>query len=1421
MNPLSDQPVGFMKQESSAHNLCIWPAQRRNASRSRFQRVSTLPKWVAASPGQVCAGRTLSWILTFVVPVLTATGGFGQSTSFGSQAVGSTSLAQSVTITAQSAGTVNAVEVLTLGVSGLDFEPGAGAKTCGSATLSAGATCSESVTFTPAYPGLRTGAVVLLDSGNNVLGTAYVSGVGVGGLDVLSPSNVIEIAGIFKEAGSPENGIPATGAMLRQPASVALDGAGNLYIADSANNEVRMVCAGASSATISGSSCSGAGIITTIAGTGAGTYTGDNGSASASTLNSPSGISFDGAGNLYIADTGNNVVRKITASTGTITTVAGDGTLGFGGDGLAANAVSVELNAPWGVTVDAGGNLYIADTYNQRIRRVDAATGIITTSVGNGDSSGLGDGKGTFSGDLGPAISAGLSLPYAVAFDSYGDMLIPDAGNNRIRAVKATGGVVSSSSIISTLAGNGAASASCANGPTNAMPLNSPEGVAVDPAGNLYISDTGDSCIRKANVTSGDLVTIAQTGNNAISVSGVPGQAEVYEPIGIVLDGLGNVYYADYYFMLIDEIQSNKAVLNYVQTPVRQGSKSATQIQILENDGNASSNLTDMAPDANAAVNAGATTCSPIPYVFAEDADCNVGAIFAPSSAGNPLLGNIDISNDSVNSQLDIELIGDATQVNSTTTTLVSSLNPSAFGQNVTFTATVTTGAGTGNLTGNVTFMDGAKTLGAPVVVNQSTGQASYQTPALTVGAHEITASYGGDSTHFDSTSATLVQTVLEGTTTLLVSSANPAAIGQSITLTATVTASAGGGVIPDGTVTFTDGSTILTNATLSAGVATFTTSTLANGLHSITATYDGDSANQIAGSVSNLLKEDVLEPTHARVSSTPNPSEYGNAVTFTATVTTSGTVVPTGAVNILDGGKQIGTATLAGSTGVGTLTTSSLAVGSHTITAAYLGDTSNGPGTSAAITQMVNRAQTTTSVAAAPSPGIAGAPVAITATVKTTQGVAAISETVTFTDSFNGATVTLGSAALGTAGTAAINPILAVGSHSIAATFVGSFDDSASTSAPLALTVLLATTSTVVSSAPNPSIVESEVTFTASVTGNGGIPTGSVTFLANGNSIGSAALNAKGIATLSYSALPAGSYSITANYAGDTNDLGSSAPAISQVVGTIPTVTALGDSTTTGPPAAVILLATVAGVSGPTPTGTVTFTIGTTTLGSASLNSDGVATLEPNLSLGTSSIVANYGGDALHSPSTSQAVSVFGTPTSFSITVNPASVTMATTQNTTVTVNLASIDSYSDTIGLGCGSLPAGVTCHFSSPSVSLGANGTQTAQLIIDTNNPLGGGASAMNARSGNRGAIMAGLFLPLSAIFGCIFFRLRKRHWTSFSAMLLLLFSGAAMLVTGCGNFSQSSAAPGTYVIQVNGTGVNSNLSHYQSVTLNITQ
>jgi hypothetical protein len=466
----------------------------------------------------------------------------------------------------------------------------------------------------------------------------------------------------------------------------------------------------------------------------------------------------------------------------------------------------------------------------------------------------------------------------------------------------------------------------------------------------------------------------------------------------------------------------------------------------------------------------------------------------------------------------------------------------------------------------------------------------------------------------------------------------------------------------------------------------------------------------------------------------------------------------------------------------------------------------------------VVNQAQTATSESAVPSPAIAGAPVAITATVKVTAGVSNPTGTVTFT---NGSTV-LGSAPLGASETATINSTLSTGSYSIVATYGGDTNDGSSISAPLALTVAQATTQTAVTATPNPAVAETAVTFTAKVTGNGGIPGGTVTFNANGAPIGTPVLlDATGTATTTYSAFIPGSYTITAVYGGDTNDQGStgtgSAPL---VVGTIPTITELGDATTTGQNPQLILVASVLSSGGAVATGTVTFNNGTTAVGTGTLDSSGVATLTPNLPTGSYTIVAVYGGDALHGPSTSQPVTVSEGGVTFNITLTPATVTMKTSQNDTVTVNLSSNAGFTDTIALGCASLPAGVTCHFSPLSVALAATGTATDQLTIDTNNPLSGGSSAMNARGDSRGTYLAGLLLPFSLFFGWILWRFRKRHMGLRTMVLVMVLSAAALLATGCSGFSMGSAATGTYVIQVTGTGVNTGITHYQNLTVTLT-
>lgn len=275
------------------------------------------------------------------------------------------------------------------------------------------------------------------------------------------------VVGTGKSGRFGGDGGPATQATLNFPGAVAVDGRGNLYIADTMNHRIRKVDAAT-------------GMISTIAGTGQHRCSGDGGPATAATLNEPAALAVDGRGNLYIADQSNNRVRKVDLTTGIMTTVAGTGETGYTGDGMPATEAGV--SGPSGLTLGPDGDLYIADTFSGRIRRVDLATGIISTVAGDG-------GEYRFSG-LPNEFSTSLSRPYGIALDRAGNLLITDSDSHLIRRWDRK------KKIITRMAGSGQARFGGDGGDPLAGSLNYPFGVVVDEAGNVYIADTFNHRIR-------------------------------------------------------------------------------------------------------------------------------------------------------------------------------------------------------------------------------------------------------------------------------------------------------------------------------------------------------------------------------------------------------------------------------------------------------------------------------------------------------------------------------------------------------------------------------------------------------------------------------------------------------------------------------------------------------------------------------------------------------------------------------------------------------------------------------------------------------------------------------------------------------------------------------------------------------------
>ncbi|WP_207387496.1 protein kinase domain-containing protein [Protofrankia symbiont of Coriaria myrtifolia] len=323
------------------------------------------------------------------------------------------------------------------------------------------------------------------------------------------PATIITVAGTGVAGFSGDNG-PATAADLSKPDDPLVDNTGAVYFTDTGNNRIRRIGAD--------------GIITTVAGTGTYGFSGDNGPAAQAHFATPTDVARDRAGNLYIADTDNNRIRRINV-VGTVTTVAGTGTPGYSGDGGPATAA--QLAKPTSVLVDADGTLYIADTGNHRIRRI-GTNDVITTVAGSGTSG--------YSGDGGPATAAQLARPGGLAADTAGNLYIADNANNRIRRVSSDG-------VIITVAGSGTSGYSGDGGPATAAQLANPGSVAVTDDGRVYIADTDNNRVRRVDAD-GVITTVAGSDEAGYSGDGGPATAaRLCEPNGLGLDTTERLLY--------------------------------------------------------------------------------------------------------------------------------------------------------------------------------------------------------------------------------------------------------------------------------------------------------------------------------------------------------------------------------------------------------------------------------------------------------------------------------------------------------------------------------------------------------------------------------------------------------------------------------------------------------------------------------------------------------------------------------------------------------------------------------------------------------------------------------------------------------------------------------------------------------------
>ena len=1203
------------------------------------------------------------------------------------------------------------------------------------------------------------------------------------GLLAISPGEVSTVAGDGTQGSGGDGGSP-TSASLNGPHGIAEDSKGDIYIAEFDGNRIRVINTQQTAITLAGISIK-PGAIATLAGNGTGAFSGDGGPASSAEIYGPTSIAFDSAGNLYFSDDDNNRVRVINLQStpitvagilvqpGAIETVAGNGTYGYTGDGVAAT--SAGLTNPQGVLVDKSGNIYIAEW--ERVRVVNATTGVISTYAGGGPQNCTTVVNGVSIGCL--ATSTLLSQITSLAMDSLGNLFLADSIGSIKEVFKAgsfpdlpTSPVAGYIYAINEY--NSGCTAQSDSSGDGCSISDSPgivaEGLAVDAGGSLYFADYGDSRVHRVDRSTGLLSAIGGDGTAGYLQDDVPAtNTEIsfnsYQYGSVLsIDSSANLLFSDATDQRVREISASGAPLSLLSPSVGVAGPGET-ISLMNAGQDAIVDPAFSVTGSNANEFSTSSTCG---ATLASGASCTVTVVFSPTTAGIQSANLVISGSNALNLPQIVALNGNEADAVGTFTLSSTALNfPSeqisttSASQPITITNTGTANlaapgfAVTGSNSGDFAAMN---TCQSGIEVNQSCEVVVTFDPS---GAGTRNAVL----TLTDSNASNSPQTVTltgQGTAPIQTPTVTVNLSASSITtaqpLTATITVSGtAGSPTPSGSVILTAGSYTSAVTALSAGGASISVpaGSLSIGTQTLTVSYIPDGASSSAyndASANTTVTVTTPAKTTPTVTVQPSSSSVTTAQTLSVTMSVtggSGNPPPTGSVTLSSGTYTSAVTLLSGGTATLNIPAGQLTAGTDTLSASYTPDSSSSStynsASGSAIVTVTSPPKITPTVTVQPSSSSVTTAQTLSVTMSVTGGSGNPAPTGSVT--LSSGTYTSAATPL-SSGSAIINiPAgkLTAGSDTLTVTYTPDSSSSAAyNSATGSVTVTVTTpakTTPTVTVTPSASSITTEQTLAVTVAVNGGTgsltPTGSVT-LTGGGYVSAATPLSSGSATINIPAnsLSAGTDSLAVSYTPDSSSSSTYNSASGSVTVTVTTPAKITPTVTVAPSAFSIttaqpltVMVTVNGGTGnPTPSGSVTLT-GGGYISAATTLSSGSATINipaNSLSVGTNSLAVSYTPDSsssstYNSASGSVTVTVTtpakATPT---VTVTPSASSITAAQPLTVTV----------TVNGGTGNATPTGTVTLSSGSYSAQqtlATGTASFTIAAGT---LGNGANTLTA-------------------------------------------------------------------------------------------